>query len=319
MKTNGSLASHNHKKIEHILVFAPTYNENIGGIIMLHKLSDQLNRAGVSSFIFPYFGNTHENLKDPSQYNKEYLQVKLLKAKNSFELNGAFQTSLLEDTSLLDDLDKWAVVYPEIVSGNPLGAKNVIRWFLHYPGFHSGIINYGDKELYFKVSSEMQDFHYKNSKTSDIILKFLHYPLELYNLDNISKQRKGTAYCLHKGKDKEIQHGLSDSVLIDGKSHKKIAEILKSVEMFISYDAHTSYIAFAILCGCKTVVVKDNADNEKVWRRDFENKYGIAYGLENRYRAKANTSILLNDILHETSNYEKVIQKFLEEVNDFFV
>lgn len=319
MKTNGSLASGNHRKIEHILVFTPTYNENIGGVIMLHKLSDQLNRAGVSSFIFPYFDNTHENLKTPSQYNREYLQAKLLKAKNSFEVNGAFRTSLLEDTSLLDDLDKWAVVYPEVVSGNPLGAKNVIRWFLHYPGFHTGIINYGDKELYFKVSSEMQDFHYKNSKVSDVILKFLHYPLELYNLDDVSKQRKGTAYCLHKGKDKEIQHDLRDSILIDGKSHKEIAEIFKAVEMFISYDAHTSYIAFAILCGCKTVVIKDNADNEKVWRRDLKNQYGIVYGLENQDKAKVNSSVLLNDILCEASTYEKLIQDFSKEVDEFFL
>lgn len=319
MKMNNSLALDNSTKIEFVLIFAPIYNENIGGVIMLHKFSDLLNRFGVSSFIFPYFDNTYENLKEPSKYNKEYLQEKLLKAKSSFKINSTFSTSLLEDVTLLDDLNKWAVVYPEVVSGNPLGAKNVIRWFLHYPGFHTGITNYGDKELYFKVSSEMQDFHYKNSKTSNIILKFLHYPLELYNLDNVSKQRKGTAYCLHKGKDKEIQHDLSDSILIDGKSHKEIAEIFKAVEMFISYDAHTSYIAFAVLCGCKTVVIKDNEDNEKVWRRDLENKYGIVYGLENRDKAKANSFVLLNDILCEASSYEKLIQDFSKEVHEFFV
>lgn len=315
---NSSLAFNNNTKIEYVLVFAPTYSENIGGVIMLHKLSDLLNKAGVSSFIFPYFDNTQENSKEALQCNREYLQAKLLKAKNSFEINSAFTTSLLEDASLLDDLDKWAVVYPEVVSGNPLGAKNVIRWFLHYPGFHTGITNYGDKELYFKVSSGMQDFHYKNSKTSNIVLKFLHYPLDLYNLDNVSRQRKGTAYCLHKGKSKEIQHDLSDSVLIDGKSHKEVAEIFKAVEMFISYDAHTSYIAFAVLCSCKTLVIKDNEDNEKIWTRNLENKYGIVYGLENKDKARANSSVLLNDILLEASNYEKLTQDFLEEVHEFF-
>lgn len=63
--------------------------------------------------------------------------------------NPLFNTPLLKDVEQLKDLDSWAVVYPEIVAKNPMKAKNVIRWFLHYPGFHTGKINYAKRRVIF--------------------------------------------------------------------------------------------------------------------------------------------------------------------------
>ncbi len=42
-------------QINKFIIFAPTYDENIGGVILLHKLCHLLNAKGIKSFIFPFF------------------------------------------------------------------------------------------------------------------------------------------------------------------------------------------------------------------------------------------------------------------------
>jgi hypothetical protein len=38
-------------------------------------------------------------------------------------------------------MDVWG--FKEQVFGNPLNAKNIVRWMLHTPGFHTGKKYYG--------------------------------------------------------------------------------------------------------------------------------------------------------------------------------
>ena len=64
-----------------------------------------------------------------------------------FKTSERFVSKILKKFPGKFDLSDLIVIYPEIVFGNPLGAKNVVRWFLHNPGFFSGKIYYGQNTL----------------------------------------------------------------------------------------------------------------------------------------------------------------------------
>jgi hypothetical protein len=163
--------------------------------------------------------------------------------------------------------------------GNPLQAKNIVRWLLHTPGFHTNQTNYGPNELYFRFSVETPYFSHPGSTTSDQFLTVVHFPTEIYNMDVAIQEREGTAYCIRKGKGKEIVHDLSDSICIDGKSHKEIAEIFKRVKTFYCYDTRTAYYYFASLCGCETIVIPDEGVSEEEWLPDPRSRVGMRYGI----------------------------------------
>jgi hypothetical protein len=299
------------------LIFAPPYNEKQGGVICLHKLTDSLNRLGLEAYIFPAYENILINKKNVFlpllRLGREYLRN-----FRKFQINSNFMTPIYGGP--LDDLqsDEWVVIYYEQVSGNPLKAKNIVRWLLHQPGYHTGMINYGFNEFHIKFNDAVRDFYYPNSKLADFLLPIIDYPLNLYNLDNVSEKRNGTAYCIRKGFGKNVQHDLKNSILIDNLSHDEVSAIFKRVETFISYDSYTAYSRFAALCGCDSIVIPDNNVSQEQWYPNLEDRYGVAYGFENISFARATRTLLLDKILEEIEQSLMVAKKFADSANAYF-
>lgn len=302
------------------LIFAPSYDENSGGIVVLHKLCHLLNSQGYEAFIFPYFENfevSKENLI------KVFIKKIIHQFKQSFKryrTNKFFNTPVKKNWSAADS-ENFIVVYPEIVFGNPLGAKHVVRWLLHQPGFHTGKIYYGGNELYYKFNSAIDDFCFPSSKTSEKELKIIHYPTDIYYPpSNKNHQRKGTAYCLRKGKDKIIQHELKDSILIDRKSHAEIAEIFRNVKTFVSYDTYTAYSIFAVLCGAESIVVPDQNTPIDDWYPNHVDRYGISYGFSEKERVRAveTKDKVLSHIVSEERKSIKNVIAFAGETQEYF-
>tara|TARA_R110001606_G_scaffold395664_2_gene568560 strand:- start:193453 stop:194397 length:945 start_codon:yes stop_codon:yes gene_type:complete len=308
------------------LIYAPSYNENNGGSIVEHKLCSILNNLGYEAYLHPLYTRFFEINKNTyhlsfrtlvgfivSTIRKLYKDFRIYK---NFKMNPAMNTQLFDqkNTNFGED---WVIIYPEIAFGNPLKAKNVVRWLLHQPGFHTGQVFYGQNELIFKFNSAIDDFDHVGCKTSDNELKVIHYPLEFYYNDK-SLERKGTAYCLRKGKDKLIQHDLTDSVLIDGKSHKEVADIFRQVKTFVSYDTYTAYSIFAVLCGCESIVVPDEGVSEDEWYPNEQDRWGISYGFDNMENAKNTASLVLKHILSEEKKSINNVENFVSEVEDYF-
>jgi hypothetical protein len=90
------------------VVAAPDYNERSGGIVALHRLCDRLAALGHDARIWPFDGGgrTNPDWRTP--------------------------------VDARPDLDGAVVVYPETVTGNPLGAPRVVRWLLNRPGRVNG-------------------------------------------------------------------------------------------------------------------------------------------------------------------------------------
>ncbi|ENC6733307.1 WavQ, partial [Vibrio navarrensis] len=287
---------------------------------VLHKLCHILNEIGEVAYLFPYRDNylINSNAIISSLYSAAKSYFKVL--RHGFKVNKALNTPVIKTVPKDINSNNWVVIYPEVVLGNPLGAKNVVRWLLHQPGFHNGNVLYGKGELYFKFNSAIYDFHLQGSTTSSSELKVIHYPLEHYNQIGLAHQRSGTAYCIRKGRGKPLVHDLKDSILIDGMSHADTAKVLKSVKRFISYDTLTAYSIFAVLCGCESVVIPDEGVTKEQWYPDVEDRYGIAYGLDESelFRASKTTHLVFDRVLEHTEQSTIAVKKSVMEIQQYF-
>jgi len=308
------------------LICTPSYSQNNGGAIVLHKLCHLLNELGREAYLFPIVENLQLNRFNYSKVLLKFFKKNLREPFRRLKVNPAFETPILykvpEDFKTFQD--DWIVLYPEITFGNPLGAKNVVRWFLNNPEFdpetgeETRNVFFGKNELYFRYAPYFKDFRYPGSTTSDLFLRVTHFPLDLFNLENTAPERRGVAYCIRKGKNKRISHDIQNSILIDGKKHQEIAAIFKQVETFISYDSHTAYSRFAALCGCDSVVIPDEGVTQDAWKPNIEDRYGVAYGFENVEWARSTRNQLLETVnAFETRSVANVLN-FIQEVDIFF-
>ena len=299
------------------IIFAPSYDENSGGIVVLHKLCSLLNSLGYESYLHPYIFSYELNRNNLKDFIINVCKWSIRAGLSRYRTNPAFKTPIFRGS--LEGEDDYIVVYPEVVFGNPLKAKNVVRWLLHQPGYHEKFFFYGRGELYFKFNSAIQDFSFPESVTSKTELKVIHYPLEFYNKDAAGgDDRAGTAYCIRKGRDKELQHDIKSSILIDGKSHAEVAKIFKRVKTFISYDDYTAYSIFAVLCGCESIVIPSKGVSEIEWYSNESDRYGLSYGMKNRKRAKESSHLVKDHVEEEENKSIKNVKNFILECENYF-
>ena len=292
------------------VIYAPDYDEDSGGTIALHRLCDLLNKNGVKSCLYA--------MRPPIIRRKSFSYIrKVIKTfqymlkKKKCRTHDEFLTPLCTDIDITNDV----VVYPEIVTGNPLGADHVVRWLLHEPGYFSGNVTFGVDDLF---------FYYQKAflKRGDIRniggeLKVIYFQ-EAYRKNN-SYQREGTCYILRKGKNREIVHDLKKSVLIDGLPHKEIAEIFNKSEVCVSYDMYTMYSRYAAACGCLSIVVPEAGVDKYQWRPEEELRWGIAYGFNDVQWAKDTQEKVLPSLLyHEEISNSLSIDNFIKKCEDSF-
>ncbi len=322
-----------------IVIYAPSYDANIGGSIVLHKLCDALNSTGkCRASLFPFLSSRGRNYSIKKNKKKaggiradlwralsgawlrSVLKLKRALRSRRFKTNPGWNTPIF-DFDLFGQTDPFegkVVVYPEIVSGNPLQARQVVRWLLHNPGFHSQEVHFGVNELHFRFSHETVPAIIPGSFVSDLILTIVHIPWDFYNMNDVPAERHGVAYSVRKGAYKPLVHDVGNSILIDGKSHAEVASIFKKSQLFISYDSRSMYSQLASLCGCDSVIVPDPGVSEADFFKSTESAYGVAYGFE-RIEAARNSRDLLHQQFQrlEANNSDKA-RAFLEEVSSFF-
>lgn len=300
------------------IIFSDDYDDNNGGSIVLHYLCHLLNEMGFDSRITPFF-KTYES----HQY--EFFKPLMRSISSRFRgLRKNFRTSDNLNTPieyrhknpLPDDV---VVIYPEGVVGNPLGGKNVVRWLLHRPGFHTGKICYGVNELYFDYNAFSGDFSIPGSKISNKKLFIAKYHDNFYNMKDVLplNQRSGTAHCIRKGNGKKAIHD-HNSILIDGLSHEEISNIFKRVKTFISYDSKTMYSLMAVACGADSIVVPDAGVSKEQWEPNPVRSYGIAYGLDDLENARTTTSQALAQLDDLAVVSRSSVSEFVQEVRLHF-
>ncbi len=296
------------------IIVAPPYDENSGGCIVLHKLCHLLNELGYEAYLTPYLTDRFIGLKKLKSIIDVFRELYLYHVVK-MKFNPKFNTNILKG----DIFDTDIVIYPETVFGNPLNAKNVVRWMLNKPGYFTNEVCYGQNELYFKFDHGLiEDFSYYNSVLSKNILNVLHIPIEHYNQDNLSKLRSGCAYSVRKGKGKVLNQHPKEAICIDGLNHAEVSKIFKSVSRFISYDTYSAYSLFARLCGCEVIVIPDEGISKEDWYPDERLRYGLAYGFEDIQWARNTRHLVQQFVDDQDKNNRASVSNFALETIDFF-
>lgn len=299
------------------IIFAPPFDDNTGGVICLHKLCHVLNQLGESSVLTPIFA-TFEVSRNDLVRPLVRLAKNTIRTGRTYRTNPDFDTPVLRSVRGGRDLDDCIVVYPEVTRGNPLNARNVVRWFLYPPGGHTGEIHYGIGELYVRFNNAFGRFELPGSTTLPEELRVVHYPLHLYEPPVLGAPRAGTAHLVRKGAHKPPVHHSSDSICIDGLSHREIGGIFRTVQTFVSYDSYTAYSWFAALAGCDSVVIPDEGVTEDVWYPDPADRYGISYGWNGLEGARQTRHLVRQRLVAEEDNNLETVARFVAHSSAYF-
>ncbi|PWC19703.1 WavQ [Brenneria corticis] len=302
-----------------ILVYSPSYDINNGGSIVLHRLCHILNHIdGCEAYLVKHsskkrsFASLRDIVKTLSSDAEKPTSKK-------YKTNISWKTPIWNKYKYPSDS---VVIYPETVDNNPLEIKNVVRWLLHQPGFHTQKINYSEGELYFKFNSAIDEFNYPGSVLSKNEMKVIYYPIDIYNTVNCNdKIERDIVSChmIRKGNNKKFIHN-EQSVPLDGLEHREIADIFRRSKRFICYDDYTAYSIFAVLSGCESIVIPDEKTSIDDWYPNLEDRYGIAYGLseEQREWALKTKHKVLEHVISEHNKSQRNVENCLNEIIQYF-
>ena len=304
------------------IIYSPSYEETSGGTIVLHKLCDLINERGYSAKIWPhhYPPLMSSMMGCGFKYTlhktfKNLIQLARGKRKKDFKLSRERHDGTVL-AGIQDLRDSTIVIYPDIIYGNPLNAKNVVRWWLYKSSFHPRKKQAGVTEL---------NFHYLESFLNQALINEGSYLLSpVVIMKNTYKQtnfgaRRGCCHIIRKGRSKLLDQHPQDSILIDGLTHEETAKVFNEVEYCVCYDSYTLLSGYAVFCGCKVMVVPDEGVTLEEWLPDERARYGLAYGKENTAWAESTRHLVLEEWLTKEKQNIEMTKKLLEKCLSHFL
>jgi hypothetical protein len=241
------------------VIWTPPYDEASGGSCALHQLATVLSCLGEDVALVVDNGC------------KDHLH-KSLTADEYRELPNR-------------EKDLHIVIYPEIISDNPLRGKHVCRWLLNKPGFFKefrGFQPEGRKFVYDQFCC------YDAADTANLQRLFVFPDKHAFysDLPVVAKERRGTAFIVRKGANKLASfppesewHELVIPSVPDLDAY--LREAFQGLQRFVSYDDCTFLSVLAAISGCESIVIPRADMSAQQWRETtLWRGYGIAYGFE---------------------------------------
>lgn len=301
-----------------------------GGSLVLHRLCKQLEESGADASIFykysrlkyinSRFGFFISWIKSIffDRITSLYIFLFPEKEKSQFYYM-AYRNPPIKNTSthylpFVDD--DTIVVYPEIVRGNPLHAKKVVRWLLYYNRFPDDNTWYGSGDLFFSYREQFNDIRLNPTGR---ILKIFHFDKELYKRTNYGK-RSGVCYFIRKGETRSDLPMHFDGPILDHLKEPEKVRILNECERCYIYDTQTFYATIAALCGCLSIVVTEPGKSRKDYIKHDDYVPGVAYGeIEEEIRfavlTQGEVEVEIQKMLNEN---EKNVQEFIATCKALF-
>jgi hypothetical protein len=285
--TVGIKLAHKINRKKRILFYTPSFTFGCGGIVAIFNMAFTINTLS------------------------DEFYTEIVTVNNERAINPIYNSYL--NLYTLNDND--IVVYPEIVTGNPLNIKNVVRWIL------------------LELGVEMPLDHDKTFGPNDVIYDWvsLNNPkiLRKSYINNIYKNehrfRIKTCYLRHKY---ELYHGKiqfyhpPDSIEVDSGNHETNNLLFNESKFFYCYDPKTFFIIYSLICGCVPIVYpfKDKTKQEFADEFLFGNTDGISYGDSNDEKEFALSTLEKGreNILNMLQRDENTVLSFLNELKSLF-
>jgi hypothetical protein len=217
------------------VIATPSYSEGSAGIVALHALCDRLNQLGYAARLCPI--------------------------GEHFGTNPEWETPLLT----LDDIEAGIVVYPEIVHGNPLRGRRVVRWLLNRPGYITGggMGQHAD-DLLIAYSSAIAPGLF--ALPLPVVDPDVFFPKDVPGEGVVFWRGKGTA------RPEALDHIPPHAVEITRtwpERRTELAALLRRAAVLYSLDSMTALNLEATLCGTPVVLFADDTwDRATIERHD---------------------------------------------------
>lgn len=221
-----------------VLIAAPPYTTTSAGIRVLHELADALVSLGYDASLLIMSGGQFHIANEPRFFSNN---LKRTPISNNLEKIG----EILRDGIL---------VYPEIVSGNPLGARHVVRWFLNKEATMTGQpTNYTQEDFclaYHRLfKPDAHDFLLKPSFASH------------FHSGGTLQAMERAVDLTYEGKTPESIRAFTipNSIRINRgwpSSQTELATLLRSTRYFFSWDSVSAINIEALLSGAIPVLLQ---------------------------------------------------------------
>lgn len=206
-------------------IYSPSYTHMSSGVRTLHLLCHALNEIGQKAYIIP------DNPQSGSYCTSPALNTPLLQAQHQNYYQGEF-----------------IAVYPDIVKGNPMSAKHVVRYLLAAAGAYGGDTTFPDTDQIWAALPSISG-NVLRIPVSDPAIFYDSRTVPLIN-------REGSCFYSHKYEmhGNELLDITNNSKRLCG-SLKEIADIMRRSAVCYLYEV-SSIITEAALCGCLVVLVR---------------------------------------------------------------
>jgi hypothetical protein len=276
-----------------IIVYTYNFDINCGGIIALYNLAKLLNDRGIRTKLFILDWNKKTN----PIYNDR---------TNRFEIK--------EDT---------IVIYPELIEGNPLNVKYVVRWILLEMDKTANRIpipkTWGPNDLV---------YHWETMENKKQLCIMWYNPVFINN--NKSGSREDTCYMVKKGSlihaNIEYFHP-ENSICIDNTNDLEyINNVFNRCKYFYCYDPNCAFTIFAASCGCIPIIYPINGLSAEEYFKNRIFNYngtiynkGIVYGNNPEDIDRASTELDGAEDGYKIlfSKYLSTVDGFIEDINSW--
>lgn len=296
------------------VICTPPYANHSAGIIVLHELCDALIRQGHEAyvaFIHMTAGRCtfHYPLSDEG-FNPGLKRMSLDKVEYERAVN--------------DALDNGICIYPDIVQGNPLLAKRVVRYFLYYDGGITGIkSSCGEGDYILSFSPQ----YFKGAN------RILFKPVVDANMHDegapMFESRSLDLTFFGKGPNYAQCHLVDGSIELPKawpKSKVELAALLRCTRYVYTWDYHSSLNLDAVLCGARPVLMQAKqleldghrlaADGFGVFLSPFSRD--VQGNLIEPADYASRRSWYVDSIRVEIENWMNSVEEFCSDVSSYF-
>ena len=227
------------------VIWSPGYTQKSWGVRTLHLLCHLLNEMGIPAF---------------------------MELPRGRETRADWNTPLATGDHVRDGI----VIYPEIVKGNPLKARRVVRWLLNRPGYIMGNSMRAGRHDYIMAWSRILDptKPILNLQISD---DGLFHPRDL-------PEKSGELVYLGKGNPKarrpEIDRGRLEVTRAWPATHTELAALFRRSRAIYSYDTLSGVNYEATLCGTLSIIIPNGPYTRNDLLRGELGLNGIAWGTD---------------------------------------